>query len=446
MKKRTVLFILSILYFIALPSFAYELVLPKTKTSTVSSNYAFFVGRAVNGEYILINNLRIYTASNGAFAHSVKLKEGENRIVIRSNYNTQIYKLFKKAAIKPALADIQEFEEAKQCVVKKDGIPLRVEPSNSGERISHLFGGTKLLITASQGDFYKVFLSKDTNAWISKKDVDIECINTYEPPEFLNMTSNKYKNASVRTISFTENLPYTIEDNEKDIVFKVYNPMLSDSSVYSLNIQKPAKYTYTISLKDGVYTIKVNDLPKELSDCTIVIDAGHGGDEKGAVGPLGDKEKDINLKIALELQAILKNMGANVIMTRECDGNITLDNRVRIAKDNNANIFVSIHLNSIGDIPMNIHRNRGTSVYYYNRNSKDLARILEKTVTKSACTRKDNVRHASFAVIRPADYVGVLVEAAYMTNPLDSILYRNSVFIHNVAKGIADGIVEFVKV
>ena len=442
MKKKAVL--LSILSFIALPSFAYELFLPKTKMSTVNSNYAFFVGKAGNGEYIMINNLRIYTASNGAFAHSVKLKNGENRIVIRSNYNTQIYKLCKKTAVTRALPEIQEFEEVKLCVVKKDNVPLRIEPSYSGERLSHLFRGTKLIITASQGDFYRVFLSKDTNGWIYNKDVDFECKNNDAPPEFLNMTSDKYKNASVRTISFTENLPYTIEDNEKDIVFKVYNPLLSESSVYSLNIQKPAKYTYAVSLKNGIYTIKVNELPKALSDCTIVIDAGHGGEEKGAIGPLGDKEKDINLKIALELQTILKDMGANVIMTRECDGNITLDDRARIAKDNNANIFVSIHLNSIGDIPMNIHKNRGTSIYYYNRNSKDLAGILERTISKSAGTRRDNVRTASFAVIRPTDYVGVLVEAAYMTNPLDSILYRNSDFAYNTAKGIADGILEYV--
>ena len=80
-------------------------------------------------------------------------------------------------------------------------------------------------------------------------------------------------------------------------------------------------------------------------------------------------------------------MGANVISTRECDGNVSLEDRIKIAKDNCANIFVSIHLNSIPDIKMNINKNRGTSIYYYNENSKELAKILEDSITKKLKTR-----------------------------------------------------------
>ena len=160
---------------------------------------------------------------------------------------------------------------------------------------------------------------------------------------------------------------------------------------------------------------------------------------------MGQEEKDFNLKIALELAKKLKQLGANVIMTRECDGFVSLNDRVEIAEQNDANIFVSIHLNSIGDIPMNIHKNRGTSVYYFNPNSRKLAEKVEKTVTKSVGTKKDGVRTASFAVIRPYNYVGILVETAYMTNPYDSVLYNSEKFASNVAEGIANGIVEFVE-
>ena len=137
-------------------------------------------------------------------------------------------------------------------------------------------------------------------------------------------------------------------------------------------------------------------------------------------------------------------MGANVVMTRECDGNVSLDDRVKIARENCADIFVSIHLNSIPDIKMDIHKNRGTSVYYYNNNSKELAKSVEASVTSSLGTRKDGVRTASFAVLRPTDYVGILVETAYMTNPLDSVMYTSETFPRNAAKGIADGIYSYV--
>lgn len=423
-------------------AFAYELVLPREKSSITNSNYAFFVGKTNNSESISINGCPIYVASNGAFAHSVKLKEGENRVVIRSNYNTQVYKFYKNPICKSQEIPIVDFDTAPY-LVKRDNVPLRSTPVDGGlNRIAHLFKGTTLLINGSKGNFYRVFLSKDKTAWIAKKDVEQALIG--ETASFINMDSKKFKNATIQTIVFTKNLPYTIEEKDKEILFKIYNPELSETSVYTINVPKPEKYYYNIDLKNGIYTFKVSQLPNVLEDITVVIDAGHGGSEKGAIGCLGDEEKNINLKIALELQDKLKEMGANVIMTRECDGNVSLEDRVSIAKANDANIFVSIHLNSIGDIPMNIRKNRGTSVYYFNPNSKKLAETVEKSVTNSAGTKKDGVKTASFAVIRPYDYVGILVESAYMTNPCDSVLYKSEDFAYNMAKGIADGIAEFV--
>ena len=94
---------------------------------------------------------------------------------------------------------------------------------------------------------------------------------------------------------------------------------------------------------------------------------------------------------------------------------------------------------------MNVHKNKGTSVYYFNPNSKALAETLEHTITKSVGTRKDGVKTASFAVIRPYNYIGVLIETAYMTNPNDSVLYNSPDFAQKVSDGILEGILEFVK-
>lgn len=423
-------------------AFSYELILPKEKRSIVNSNYALFVGNMRSSETITINGERILPASNGAFTHSVKLKEGENRVVIRSNYNTQVYKFCKKTPTKSEASEVKELDRQVFCV-KDDNTPLRSTPVDAGlNRVAHLFKDTTVVVNGEKDGFYRVFLSKDKIAWIAKKDVEAGCSDTLA--EFINMDSKKFKNAVVQTISFSGNLPYTVEDCDKEILFKVYNPEFSDSSVYTVNIPKPEKYFYNVYLENGTYTFKVSEVPHSINDCTVVIDAGHGGSEKGAVGCLGDKEKDINLKIALELQKQLKAAGANVVMTRECDGNISLNDRVKIAKSNQAEIFVSIHLNSIGDTPFNPNKHKGTSVYYFNRNSKQLAQILEKSVSKGVNTRKDGVRTGSFAVIRPTEYVGVLVETAYMINPHDSVLYNSKDFAENAAKGITEGLLEFI--
>lgn len=430
-------------------TFAYDLVLPKEKRNVVDTNYAFFVGKAKKNETITINDEKVYIASNGAFAHSVKLKEGENRIVVRSNLSAQVYKFIKEKQIKETKKEEINFEP-KVFEVNRDNTPLRSSPIDYGmNRISHLYKGTILVINGEFGDFYRVFLSKDKVAWIAKQTVKV-ADDTSEIPKFIEMNSKAYKNASVHILEFDHKLPYTIEENDKEIVFKVYNPQQADNTVYTVNIRKPKKYYYKVTLSNnGTYQIKVNELYKSdsytLEGLTITVDAGHGGSEKGAEGCLDDKEKDINLAIALELKEILSLMGANVIMTRECDANVSLENRVKLAQDNFSNIYVSIHLNSIPDIPINIHRNRGTSVYYYNDNSKDLANTVYENVVKELNTRRDGVRTASFAVLRPTDYIGILVEVAYMTNPLDCVLYKEVDFVQKTAKSIADGILDFVK-
>lgn len=437
---RGLLFLLLTFLFTA-QCFAYDLVLPREKKGVMNTNYAFFVGKAKNTEVITINDERVHIASNGAFAHSVKLKEGENRVVVKSNFNTQVYKFYKDTPTTVAKPEFTRFDEAKSYIVKKDNTPLRNTPIDYGmNRISHLFKDTVILIDGAQGDFYRVRLSKNKNAWIMKsavKEFDCACFK----PEFVTMSNETFKNASSHTIEFTGKLPYTIDESDKEIVFKVYNPFACEESVYTINIKKPEKYSYKTILSDGKYTLKVNYLPEDI---IMVIDAGHGGSEQGAIGCLGDREKDINLKIALELKNILTQMGIKVIMTRECDGNVSLDDRINLARENCANIFVSIHLNSIPDIKMDIHKNRGTSVYYYNSNSKELAKSVHNVLTSTIGTRKDGVRTASFAVLRPTDYIGILVETAYMTNPLDSVLYKSETFASQAAQGIADGISAFI--
>lgn len=448
MQKKIIFFFLSV--FISISSVqAYNLVLPKDKKSVTNKEYALFAGKALNTETIIINDKKIYTAPNGAFAHSVKLKNGHNRIVIRSDYSTRIYNLKKIPQIKQEKFPLKEFEP-KRVIVKNDRTPLRQTPEKEGiNRISHLFKGTTLLINGVQGDFYRVYLSKNKYAWVLVNDVEEAKPNEkYKIPEFITMNSDTYKNASVHTIEFTGKLPYTIDEFGNDIVFKVYNPEYSQNSVYTINIKKPEKYVYKTTLTNGTYVFKVNDILKPenntLEGVKIVIDPGHGGSETGAIGCLGDKEKDIALKIGLELQDRLRLMGADTIMTRECDGYISLDDRIELAQKFSPQIFVSIHLNSMPDINVNIRKNRGTSVYYYNENSKDIARAVQKSITKELQIGDDGIRQKSLKVLRRTEYLSFLVEAAYMTNPLDSVLYRDDGFAYNTAKAIADGILNYL--
>ena len=440
--KKILILILS-LFLTLLQTKAFELIMPTDKKNATTKDYAFFYGKTKSAEALSINGHGIYVAPNGAFAHTVKLHDGENRIMLKSLYGMVLYKFYKST--NPQIEIPTENMEYTKAYVNRDNTPLRSTPVDGGmNRISHLFGGTHLIINGSKGSFYRVLLSKENEAWIAKKDVTLTDEGFY-PAEFINMDSERFKNAMVQTITFSKKIPYTIEDGEKEIILRVYNPELSDESVYNLNIPKPDKYAYSVQLDEGQYTFKVRELPESIKDTTVVIDAGHGGSERGAIGCLGDEEKNINLQIAILVGEILKKHNLNVVLTRDVDADVSLDERVKIAKENNADIFVSIHLNSIGDVPMEIHKKRGTSVFYFNNSSKALAERILKETTHSAGTRDDGVQTASFAVIRPTEYNAVLVEAAYMTNPMDSMLYTNEKWIKKVSKGIAEGIIEYIK-
>ena len=88
---------------------------------------------------------------------------------------------------------------------------------------------------------------------------------------------------------------------------------------------------------------------------------------------------------------------------------------------------------------------KGTGTYYYTDFSKPLAENIQTETVKSLGTKDNGITQASFAVIRPTEYVGVLVETAYMINPEDVELYKSKDFFKKVAIGVANGVNKYLK-
>ncbi len=108
-------------------------------------------------------------------------------------------------------------------------------------------------------------------------------------------------------------------------------------------------------------------LPAAHAPRTICIDPGHGGPNVGAEGPSGLLEKDVSLRIARKLKFLLEErMGARVVLTRESDEDVTLDERTAIANHNNADIFVSVHLNASRSSMAS-----GSETYFLNHQATD---------------------------------------------------------------------------
>lgn len=180
----------------------------------------------------------------------------------------------------------------------------------------------------------------------------------------------------------------------------------------------------------------------EMAKKTIVIDAGHGAKDPGALGPAGKKEKDFNLTMAIKVEAFLKdNPELKVILTRRTDVFLELKERVSIANKAGADAFVSIHANSSSNPDAT-----GTETYYMRPTSKNLANTVHKHMVTATGLRDRGVAYGNFQVIRSTTMDAVLVEVGFISNAVEEATLFDNDFQNNVALAIAKGLCAHVGV
>jgi N-acetylmuramoyl-L-alanine amidase len=171
------------------------------------------------------------------------------------------------------------------------------------------------------------------------------------------------------------------------------------------------------------------------SPSTVVIDAGHGGFDRGGVPGQRIAEKDKTLDVALRLRRILLTDGYRVIMTRDRDVFVPLGTRTAIANGNRNAIFVSIHFNCSSRVGAN-----GIETYYYRSDSAGLAASIHRNVVAGAPTENRGIRRRGFFVLRRTAIPSVLVECGFLTNPTEGRLAQTDGYRQKLAEQIARGI------
>ena len=167
----------------------------------------------------------------------------------------------------------------------------------------------------------------------------------------------------------------------------------------------------------------------------VCIDPGHGGKDSGAVGN-GLQEKDLNLDIALKTKPLVEVAGYRVIMTRESDVYVSLEDRCAIANRAHAAIFVSIHNNAYQQ------EDQGTETYCYydSEEGRRLATEIHREVVKRIDRPDRGVKEAGFYVLKNSDTTSALLEGAFITNPEDAGLLADEGFRQKIAEGVAAGV------
>lgn len=175
----------------------------------------------------------------------------------------------------------------------------------------------------------------------------------------------------------------------------------------------------------------------------IVLDAGHGGSDPGAVGPTGLKESDVAWKIACMVADILMRYDIEIIFTRVGDTKVNLEKRVEIANNSKADYFVSIHINSATN-PMAT----GTETFAYKAGAEGdrLAHSIQKNLVQSIGLADRGVKYNSLQVVRETTMPACLVEIAFINNPSEEVLLKQDEFLERAAVGIAKGILEHLKI
>jgi N-acetylmuramoyl-L-alanine amidase len=178
------------------------------------------------------------------------------------------------------------------------------------------------------------------------------------------------------------------------------------------------------------------------SRIVIVVDPGHGGSDPGAIGIGGLREVDVVLPVALQVASLLEQQGVQVVLTRRSNQDLELEPRVQIAERANADLFVSIHANSLSLSRPDIN---GIESYYYSDRGARLARVIHNTMLQVPGTYDRGVRHANFYVLRNTSMPAVLLELGFVTGAQDSRLLSDPDFQRQMAEAIARGILQYVQ-
>ncbi len=215
----------------------------------------------------------------------------------------------------------------------------------------------------------------------------------------------------------------------------------------------------------------------------IVIDAGHGGGDPGAIGRAGLRERDVVLDIAKRLASLLRSSGYNIIMTRSTDVFIPLLRRVQLANNSKADLFISIHANAnrvrslsgfevycisgnandyrraisaaeketlnlgsacISSPSLNLRTILWDMVYTNNRaQSLELARDICRSIDSNLNTRVIGIKSANFYVLKGTSMPSILVEIGFLSNSNEERMIRNSSYRQQMASAIASAIADY---
>ncbi len=332
--------------------------------------------------------------------------------------------------------------------------------------------GTRALVSGRRNDEVRLRLSEGVDAWVAAAEMRALTPGTPRPRAVVGSIAITPmaggERASIR-VPLGVRIPFRVDEADRGLTLTLYGAAgdvswlrygTGDSPVRRVTwSQEPGGRTVlAIELTAPVWGYRTRwsgtDLVLEvrrpprmsggrpLAGRLIVVDPGHP--PGGATGPTGLREAEANLSVSLRLRILLEAAGARVVMTRTTDVPVELGARVRLADGLDADLLVSIHNNALPD-GVNPFTNNGTSLYYNHPRSLPLARAIQHELVERFGVRDLGVGRADLALTRATWQPAVLCEGLYMIVPDQEAALRSVAGQELYARGVFEGIVEFMK-
>ncbi|MBQ8605608.1 MAG: family 10 glycosylhydrolase [Clostridia bacterium] len=312
--------------------------------------------------------------------------------------------------------------------------------------------GTKLRATAFAHSMYRL----DTGKWVNDTDVQKEQVSST-----IDIDTSKY---SELQFSFKNPVTYQCDVTESGKLILEMRHKSGDFSLPELprgiSVQYVRSSTKTIAIVSvrnkkitGYYLSESDDCnlslwilqkTEGLSDKTIVLDVGHGGEDPGALGPPGTggaTEADLNLSMAKLLKQKLEKSGATVYITRTDDSTLLLKERAELIRSKNPDLCISIHHNSVSR-ESDFNKASGALVLYSRETALPLAKDISFSLTNGTGLRNEGFKTQSLNVCRDYRFPCILIECGYVCNPSEyerllSDNFKNSM-CNNIVLEVAD--------
>lgn len=360
---------------------------------------------------------------------------GEENEWLKIEYDGQtgyVYKSYITAA--QEISDESSSLSPPHAMITTSALIVKNKPKASGKEIATIKKGETYSIIDEENNWIKLQVSKEVAGWIPKWNAEI--VSKPEETSKKGIVTVLYDHVPLRKkASIHSDVKIYAEKGEElkvtAIEGNMYEVKLSwGRKAYVAGWLVEASEALPQLTKEGEYHSFENKL--------FVIDPGHGGNDSGTIGANGTFEKDLALYTAVLLKDKLERTGATVILTREEDTYVSLEERVQLANAYHPDAYISIHYDSADQAEI-----QGITQYYYHSSQKGLAVAIDKSMEDYNITKNRGSRFGNYQVLRHNSFPSVLLELGYLSNHEEESTVISPQFQEQITTAIYEGLVKY---